>query len=167
MNYEEARNDLLRKINDDHRLLFKNLNKIPKERWLEPAINNWSIKDHLAQVLERQNMVKLWYDTGNTGEIPEIPMPGYKWNQIDEIYEMIYQRYKDHKLEEILRLFEKSHKSLIKIIENEKAENIFTREAYPWLKNTYLRSFLSPNTSGQYWWVKTEVRKWAKAEGIL
>jgi hypothetical protein len=66
-----------------------------------------------------------------------------------------------------LRLFEKSHKSLIKIIENEEAENIFTRGAYPWLKDTYLRSYLSPNTSGQYKWVKNEIRKWAKAEGLL
>lgn len=167
MNYEEARSDLLRKIQDDHRLLFNNLNKIPKERWLEPVINKWNIKDILAQILERQNMVKLWYDTGKTGEIPEIPMSGYKWNQIDEVYEIIYLQYKDHALEEILKLFDISHRSMISIIENEKAENIFTRGAYPWLKDTYLRSFLSPNTSGQYKWAKTEIRKWANNEGII
>lgn len=167
MNYEEARNNLIQKINNDYRLLFNNLDKIPKDRWLEPVIDNWTIKDILAQILERQNMVKSWYDTGKEGEIPEVPMPGYKWNQIDEVYAIIYQKYRDYELEEILKLFDKSHKSMLSIIENEKAENIFTPRAYPWLKNTYLRSYLSPNTSGQYQWAKTESRKWAKSQRLL
>ena len=73
----------------------------------------------------------------------------------------------NYELEEILKLFERSHKSMIEIVENENAENIFTRGAYPWLKNTYLRSYLSPNTLGQYKWAKKEIRKSAKTKELL
>jgi hypothetical protein len=166
MDYEAEKQKMIDEIHKAYNLLFSNLEKIPQERWIEPVLNKWSIKDLLAHIHAWHRKMKQWYEIGKEGGTPETPAPGYKWNQMKEVNELVYQEYKDHSLEVVMDLLEKSHQELLILVEQEPAKHFFERGAYPWLGNSYLKSYIKPNTSGHYNWAKKHIRKWMKTQGL-
>lgn len=167
MDYEAEKQKIIDDIHKSYKLLFSNLDKIPKSRWEEAVLNKWSIKDMISHIVAWQQKLLDWHIIGKEGGFPETPAPGYKWNQLFEVNDLIYQEYKDIALKSILEKLEKSHKQTLKMLEEEPAEHFFTRGSYPWLKNSYFKSYVKPSTSGHYNWMKKHVRKWAKDNQLL
>jgi len=57
---------------------------------VEPGVvGEWSVKEVLAHLVEWEQMVVGWYRVGHGGEVPELPAPGYKWNQTPPLNQML------------------------------------------------------------------------------
>lgn len=167
MSNEQQKEKLLSNIHDSYRLLYKNLAMIPRERWTEPGIvKKWSIKDVLAHIHQWHLKLLEWHKIGLQGTIPETPHPGLKWNQLPQVNEIIYQMHKDSPLEEVEKKLQETHDALIRLVEETPADALFTRGYWPWLGNSYFKSYVTPNTSGHYNWAKKHVRTWMKNQGI-
>ncbi|NJK70851.1 MAG: ClbS/DfsB family four-helix bundle protein [Thermales bacterium] len=53
-----------------------------------------SIKQIIAHRTEWMKMFFVWYQDGVEGKEPQVPAPGYKWNQLKEYNTMIWERDK-------------------------------------------------------------------------
>jgi hypothetical protein len=127
------------------------------------VVGPWSAKDVFAHLVAWQQMCLGWYEAGLAGETPELPAPGYKWNQTPALNEMIYHQYRDMALDEVMASFEQSHAAVLDVISNLSNDELFGASPYPWTgKNTVGTYFVSV-TSSHYLWARKEIRRGLKA----
>jgi hypothetical protein len=81
----------------------------PEQITAPGMVGDWSIKDVLAHIIEWEQMVLMWHVTGLRGEIPELPAPGFKWNQTPVLNHQIYEKHRARPLDIILKQFQASH----------------------------------------------------------
>lgn len=168
MDYTEDKVKLIEDIHKSWRLLFSNLDKVPKNRWEESGVlGKWSIKDILAHLHEWHNMLDLWYNVGRKGKTPQTPLPGYKWSQLKEVNEIIFQKYKEMPLDVVIEGLKKTHERVLKLVNELPAEGIFTRGYFKWTGDSYFRSYIRPNSSGHYNWAKKHTRRWMREQNII
>jgi hypothetical protein len=128
-------------------------------------LGNWSVKDVLAHLYEWQQMFFRWYAAGLRGETPAVPTEGFKWNQLPDLNQQIYETYLDRPLEDILDCFHASHRETIALIEALSDEALTTLGLYPWMNKNTLMAYLAANTSSHYQWAYKELRKGIKGSG--
>ena len=78
---------------------------------------NKNIPDVLMHLHHWHLMMLKWYEIGMTGEKPEMPAPGYTWKTTFELNHFINKKYKGTPLKKALRLLQKSHSSVMSLIE--------------------------------------------------
>ena len=77
-----SKTDLLAAIEKERSALETYLETLTLEQMTDPGIvGEWSVKDVLAHLIEWEQMVLGWHAAGLRGETPELPAPGFKWNQ--------------------------------------------------------------------------------------
>ncbi|MFJ5771954.1 ClbS/DfsB family four-helix bundle protein [Psychrobacillus sp. NPDC093180] len=78
------------------------------------------------------------------GDTPEMPAPGYKWRNIDELNLLIWRNYQDVKLSTAIKRVRLSHQRIMLLMEGHNDEEIFTKKYYKWTKTSNLYSYLQP-----------------------
>lgn len=132
---------------------------------MEPGtLGTWSAKDTLAHLHEWHRMVLNWYAAGLRGENPQTPAEGYKWSQLPELNQRIYERYRDLPLEDVLGLFRASHRETQDLITGLSEHDLFTRGLYPWMRENTLAAYFTSNGSSHYNWALKELRKGIKKQ---
>lgn len=63
--------------------------------------DNWSIQDLVAHLAEWHRMFLRWYDEGAEGGDPDLPAPGYRWNQTPELNRAIWRKHKARTWDEV------------------------------------------------------------------
>jgi hypothetical protein len=122
-------------------------------------VGEWSVKDVLAHLIEWEQMVLSWYAAGLRGEIPELPAPGFKWNQTPALNHKIFEKYKDRSLSEVQAQFETSHREIFGVIQGLSNEALFTASQSAWTKKNTLGTYFVSATSSHYLWARKEIRK--------
>ncbi len=128
-------------------------------------LGDWSVKDVLAHLYEWQQMFFRWYAAGLRGETPAVPAEGFKWNQLPDLNQRIYETFRDRPLEEILNCFHASHRETIALIESLSDDALTTPGLYPWMNKNTLMAYLAANTSSHYQWAYKELHKGIKGSG--
>ena len=136
----------------------------PEELVFSPAPGVWSVKDVLAHLIEWEQMVLSWVETGCQGQTPAIPAAGYKWNQLPALNQKIYEKHRERPLAEILTEFEAAHQRSLAAIESFSEEALFTRGYYPWSGNNALAAYFNSSTASHYLWARKEIQKLLKAK---
>ncbi len=146
--------DYLEKITDEEMLL------LPLERSgsMARSGDDWSAKDVLAHLHEWHNMTLAWYESGLHGQ-PDIPAKGYTWKTAPALNHEIYKKYKDYDLEEIRRLFTKTHKKTREIVEILSEAELLTPGQYQWTGKLPLASYFAGSTLSHYRWAFTTIKK--------
>lgn len=124
----------------------------------------WSVKDVLAHLHEWHNMVSEWEEVGRSGAMPEIPGKGYSWKQTPELNADIYHKYKDYKYSDVLKLLNKSHQKMMKIINEYDEDGLFKRSIFPWTGKNAVGAYFISATSSHYDWASKLIKKWLKAK---
>ena len=157
--------DLLVAIENDWGALNKCLESFTPQEMIEPDIvGYWSVKDVLAHLSAWEGMCLGWYQTGVRGETPQLPSPGFKWNQITELNQQIYEEHQDDTLEEVLEIFRESSREILDLIRELSNEQLFTAGHYAWTKKNTLGTYLVSNTSSHYAWARKEIKKGFKVK---
>lgn len=155
-----SKTDLLLAIEKEWGALQAVLDPLSPGAMTEPGIvGEWSVKDMLAHLLTWQRMVLRWYREGEQGLTPQLPAPGYKWNQIPQLNQQIYEHHRDRPLDDVVVHFHTSHGEMLALIEALSDEVLFTRGHLPWANNNTLGSYITSATSSHYSWAKQEIRK--------
>jgi len=128
-------------------------------------IGEWAIKDMLSHLIEWEQMVIHWYETGLKGNIPAVPSEEYNWGQLPQLNHSIYIKHRNKSLEDIQKNFKASYKKILTTIESIPEDVLFTRGHYAWTKNNALASYFISCTSSHYRWARTEIRKAVKKSG--
>ena len=157
--------DLLAAIDKEREVLEELLGTLTPEQMVVPGVvGEWSVKDVLAHLIEWEQMVLGWYRAGLRGEIPELPAPGYKWNQTPQLNQMIYEKHRDRPLDEVMELFGALHQEILDVIKKLSNEELFTTGKYAWTKKNTMGTYFVSATSSHYLWARKEIRKGRKAK---
>lgn len=151
---------LLESIQKQYAALEKFLAPLTAEQTtFAPTPGAWAVKDILAHLYEWQQMFFRWYEAGLRDEMPEVPAPGYKWNQLPALNQAIYEKYRDLTPEKALALLRESHQKTIEFIENLPEADLATPGLYKWMNNNTLMAYLNANTAAHYVWALKDVKK--------
>lgn len=155
-----TKEQMLEQIDKERKALDEFLFTLTPEEKTQPnALGMWSVKDVMAHLLEWEQMFLGWYKAGLRGRLPEKPAPGFKWNQLPELNQQIYEKYRSQSLADVQRQFRASYRQIMKTLHGLPEEDIFTPKRFAWTEKHALLAFILPNTSSHYRWARTEMQK--------
>ena len=100
---------------------------------------------------------------GATGETPEMPGYGFKWNQLRELNEKIYRKHRRKSVKKVLEEFDAAHDSTLRLIAKLNNKQLTTIGFFEWTgKSWTVSDYLRGNTASHYKWARTKIRKWIK-----
>ena len=151
--------ELLESIHEMRVLLNKKFSKLTPQQMVWPgSMDDWSVKDILAHLVDWEQRFIGWYEAGQRGEVPETPAPGYKWSELPRLNQAGYEEHKDESLEEVLELYRKSHQEIVELVEGMSEGEIFDIGYYEWTGGSALLGFIAANTSSHYNWARRNIR---------
>ena len=115
-----------------------------------------TIADVICHLHEWHLMMESWYKIGMAGKKPAIPAEDVTWQTLPVLNHRIYEKYKGTDLKEAIKMFKKSHKTVMALIEKHTDDELFTKKKYQWTGTTSLGAYLISATSSHYdWGLKT------------
>ncbi|WP_425037668.1 ClbS/DfsB family four-helix bundle protein [Primorskyibacter sp. S187A] len=108
--------DLITVCDKDFAKLMSLLHTVDASRATERDAEGWSIRD---VVIHRSHWIHLtmgWDRTGRSGAIPEIPAPGYKWNDLKAYNANVIAEAPDVPWREALQRLQAAHDALMSAI---------------------------------------------------
>jgi hypothetical protein len=99
MSSQESKNSLKESIHITSKNLFETINKIPDDFRKQPLLNGHS-KGEMISVSNELAYLRGWAVTilnairaKNNSKNPELPWPGYKWNELGRLAAFFYSMY--------------------------------------------------------------------------
>jgi hypothetical protein len=151
--------ELLESIRTTRAQLEKKFSQLTPEQMIWPgSMDDWSVKDILAHLVDWEQRLISWYKAGLRGEVPETPVPGMSWRDLPKLNHIGYLKHKDESLEDVLAQYENSYQQCLTLIEGMTEREIFEPDVYPWTGNSSLLSWIAANTSSHYNWARRNIR---------
>lgn len=158
-----SKHDLLAATLRERGKLDAVLATLTPEQMVEPGVvGEWSVKDVMAHLAEWERMALGWYRAGLRGEVPEVPAPGYKWNQTPQLNRAIFERHRDRPLEEAVAWFRSSREEMRGVIESLSDEDLFTAGRFAWTRKNTLGAYFVSATSSHDLWARTRIARWLR-----
>jgi hypothetical protein len=151
--------ELLESIRTTHDQLEKKFSRLTQEQMVwSGSMGDWSVKDILAHLMDWEQRLINWYQTGLRGEVPHTPAPGMTWRELPELNQKWYEKHKDEPLEHVLEQYESSYRQILQLVESMSEDEIFVRGVYEWTGSSALLSWIVANTSSHYDWARRNIR---------
>jgi hypothetical protein len=151
--------ELLESIRSTRELLEKKISKLtPKQMVWPGSMEDWSVKDILAHLVDWEQMFIGWYKAGLRGEVVKTPAPGRTWRELPKLNREGYERHKNDALNYVLEKFEKSHQEILELVEGMEEQEIFETSYYEWTGASTLLTWIAANTSSHYNWARRNIR---------
>ena len=159
-----SKQEFLESIEKEHRTFLELADSIPEERYDEIGVwgDGWTIKDLFAHLTEWQRMFRRWFEAGLAGETPEMPAPGYKWNETPRLNHDIWKRCRHEPWEEVRRDFATSHQELLALATRLSEEELLTPGYFPWTRKYPLTTYLGPSTASHYRSSTKILKRWLR-----
>jgi hypothetical protein len=150
---------LLDAIRDARARLEKKFSKLTPEQMIWPgSMDNWSVKDILAHLVDWEQRLISWYQAGLRGEVPETPAPGMSWRDLPTLNQEGYEKHRDKSLEDVMELFQRSYQDTFKLEESMNEDEIYTPGYYEWTGKSSLYAYIAANTFKHYNWARNQIR---------
>jgi hypothetical protein len=151
--------ELLEKIRTSRDLLEKKFAKLTPEQMVWPgSMDDWSVKDILAHLVDWEQRLISWYKAGLRGEVPKTPAPGMTWRELPKLNRIGYEKHKDESLKEVLAQFQASYQEVLALVQGMTDEEIFEPGLYAWTGKDPLLPWIAANTSSHYEWARRNIR---------
>ncbi len=118
-----------------------------------------SIKSIISHRMEWIRMFFGWYQDGIDQKEPQVPAPGYKWNQLKELNAKIWERDEKKKWNQICEDFETESQKLIEFIESQDNKTLYTPKLYEWLNKWTLGRWLEASGSSHFRSANKNIKK--------
>ena len=160
--------DLLDEIDIQWNILTELLDSLSSREMTKRGRNEagWAIKDVLTHLFDWQERLLGWVESGKRGETPELPAPGYKWNQIRELNESIFRRHRQKSLDTVRNNLLATHARVVQEIKSLSKQELTELGFYSWTgKSWTLSDYIRANTSSHYIWAIKKIKRWLKDQG--
>ena len=91
------------------------------------------------------------------GNAPFLPEP-YTWKTYGDMNVEYWKKHQKTSLADARKMFEKSHKDVMKLAENLSEEQLFTKGMYPWVGGSVLGSYFVSCISSHYDWAMKKLK---------
>lgn len=120
----------------------------------------------LAYQLGWLALVLGWDAEESAGGTPEMPAPGYKWNQLGAMYEDFYRQYAAYSLSELRTMLAAAETDWLTWIERLNDEELFVQGSRRWTgdkPNWPMARWIHINSAAPFMTFRGKIRKWKKA----
>lgn len=151
--------ELVASIHATREKLNKKFSILSPEQMVWPgSMDDWSVKDILAHLVDWEQRFIKWYQQGLCGEKPQTPAPGMTWRDLPKLNKMFFEKHKDESLEYVLEQYEKSFKEILNQVESMQEREIFEKGYYDWTGKYPLLVWIDANTVSHYDWAHRNIR---------
>lgn len=154
---------LLDLIQTEYDFVKRTLSLMSSEQMLQPGASygEWSVKDVVAHLAAWQNRFLGWFAASQRGETPELPAPGYTWEDLNRLNEQTRLADKDRPLDKVLSDFHASYEQIVEVVEAHSEEDLFDPDLYEWTsEQSPLWMYVAHNTYLHYYAHIEHVREW-------
>ncbi|RNC80490.1 MAG: DfsB family protein [Phycisphaera sp.] len=138
---------------------------IPADRYEEPGVwgDNWNVKDLYAHLTAWEGLYLSWFRTGERGKSPDMPAPGYKWNQTRELNHAIRTEHAGRTQASVKRSFTRSYNTIRAHAEGLSERELLEDGHFEWTGTKPLVSYLGANTASHYATCAKILKRWTRA----
>jgi hypothetical protein len=159
MPYDGTKEALLAAILDARVRLEKKFSELSPNQMVWPGyMDDWSVKDILAHLVDWEQRLIDWYQAGLRGEVPETPAPGMSWRDLQALNREGSENHRDEPLDLLMDDFLGSYQETPRLVEGMSEEEIYTPGYYEWTGSSSLYSHIAANTFRHYYWARTQIR---------
>lgn len=164
MSRPTTRAELLERTTTDFEALMAAVDAVEPERRLGPSdYPRGSIKDMLAHLDAWQRMFLEWERVGRSGEVAQMPAPGYTWKTTPALNMAIHERHLGDSWQAVVGHLRESHEQVRGVIEAYTDDELFEKKRYRWTGSTSVGSYAVSATTSHYDWATKHLRRSAKA----
>ena len=149
-NYEKL-NALIAKMSDEQLNIPFDFSKDEKKKeahWKRDK----NLRDILIHLYEWHQLILKWVHSNQNGEEKSfIPQP-YNWRTYGDMNVEFWKKHQNTSLEDATKALQKSHKDVLKLVENFTNEELFSKKVYKWVGGSTLGSYFVSATSSHYDW---------------
>jgi hypothetical protein len=159
-----SKEQLLTAIRSEHGRLVELVEGVPPEQRLEPGVwgEGWTLLDLVAHLAEWHRMFLRWYREGLAGQAPEMPAPGFKWNETPRLNREIRARHKDRPWSEIRDDFERSYQEILDLVGELSEGELLVPGHFTWTGKHPLTTYLGANTASHYRFGSKVLERWRR-----
>jgi len=170
-----SKNDLIKSNNEQYDKLTSLLNSFSVEEVNLPFSfdldkekgAHWKRDKNLHDVLihlnEWHNLLLDWVVSNQSGHEKQFLKEGYNWRTYGEMNEEITKDNQNSSYEDALSKFVESHQKVMALLNNFSNEELFEKNAFPWVGGSTLGSYFVSTTSSHYEWASKKIRKFKKS----
>lgn len=155
-NYEKL-NGLIEKMSDKELTTPFDFSKDEKKKeahWKRDK----NLRDVLIHLYEWHQLILKWVHSNQNGEEkPFIPEP-YNWRTYGDMNVEFWKKHQNTSLEDATKALQKSHKEVLKLVENFTNEELFSKKVYKWVGGSTLGSYFVSATSSHYDWAMKKLK---------
>lgn len=164
MSRPTTRAELLERARSEFEGLMDAVASIEPTRRLAPSdYPRGSIKDMLAHLDAWHRMLLEWERVGRTGEVAEMPAPGFTWKTTPELNMKIHERHADDSWEMVAASVRDSHARIVDVIAAYGDDELFEKRRYRWTGSTSVGSYAVSATTSHYDWAMKHLKRSRKA----
>jgi len=152
----------------EHDALVDLLATIPEARYREPGVwgDGWTVHDLVAHLAEWHRMFLGWHATGVAGGKPDMPAPGYKWNETPRLNRDIQARHRNRGFAEIRHDFEAGYREIVALVDSLSEASLLESGAFAWTGSSTLTTYLGANTASHYRFAHKVLKRWMKEQEL-
>ena len=117
-----------------------------------------NLRDVLIHLYEWHQLILNWVESNQKGEEkPFLPEP-YNWRTYGDMNIEFWKKHQNTSLEDATKALQKSHKDVLKLVENFTNEELFSKKVYKWVGGSTLGSYFVSATSSHYDWAIKKIK---------
>lgn len=161
--------ELLRALTETYGALTRALQRVPAERAREASLpghrtgTRMSPADLVAYLIGWNELVVSWHDDRARGIEPQLPAPGFTWNQLGSPAQKFYRDHADVPWPQLLQRLDAAHDRIVALV-----RGLDNGELYgaPWYRTYTAGRMIQLNTSSPYTNARRRLRTWLRADGL-
>ena len=163
-----TKEEFLRNLNQAYEKLGSEFEVIGKEKErLKEIEGGVSCCDVVAYQIGWAKLLLAWEEQETNKKIPEMPAPGFKWNQLGELAQSFYEKESTKSLSQLRTEFEVVFQKVIDWVNSLKDKELFQPHQRKWTGDKWaIVKWIQVNTIAPYRSSRTKVRRWKKENEI-
>ncbi len=154
---------MLKRLRVERHRLNATLAKLtPSEMLLPGVVNEQTVKDVVAHIMEWEAMFFPWYEASLRGETPAIPGEGLTWRDLGDLNQRIYEKHCARPLEDILADFHAVHQRLEETIDAMTPEQRETPGYFSFTGGGSIIDWVKAYCAHDLW-AKRKIQAWMKS----
>ncbi len=161
-----SKREIVESIEKEHQLFLELAASVPRKRYKEEGVwgDGWTLNDLFAHLTEWEQMFLGWYREGRGGGKPDLPAPGYKWNQTPELNRAIWKKHHRKSVKKVLEEFEASYDEIHSLVRKLSQKELLTSGYFAWTGKYPLTTYLAPNSCSHYRTATKILKRWLKGQ---
>ncbi|USN98918.1 MAG: ClbS/DfsB family four-helix bundle protein [Phycisphaeraceae bacterium] len=156
--------DFVARMESEHDGFLELAESIGKHRFDEPGVwgKGWTIKDLFAHLTAWERMFLGWHREGLAGRRPQMPAPGFKWNELPKLNHSIWKEHKNEAWEAVAEAFDESYEEMEAFVAGLSERDLLEPGRFAWCTRYPLTTYLGANTASHYGAAIRILRRWVR-----